>query len=49
MIFCSDNYSYAKAFVYKYSALIKAINDILHGKGVSLETSKPPHWWPLVV
>ena len=26
---------------YKYSAAIKAINDILHGKDVSLETSKP--------
>ena len=34
--------NYAKSFAYKYSGVIKAINDILHGKGVSLETSKPP-------
>ena len=32
---------YAKSFAYKYSGVIKAINDILHGKDVSLETSKP--------
>ena len=39
---------YAKSFEYKYSGVIKAINDIPHGKGVSLETTKPPHWWPWV-
>ena len=32
---------YAKSFTYKYSGVIKAIIDILHGKSVSLETSKP--------
>ena len=36
---------HAKSFASKYSGVIKAIIDILHGKGVSLETSKPPHWW----
>ena len=41
--------NYAKSFAYKYSGEIKAINDIPHGKGVSLETTKPPHWWPWVV
>ena len=33
--------SYAKSFAYKYSGVINAINDILHGKDASLETSKP--------
>ena len=40
---------YAKSFAYKYSGVIKAINDIVDTKGVSLETSKPPHWWAWVV
>jgi len=35
--------------IIEYSCLIKAINDIPHGKGVSRETSKPSHWWPWVV
>ena len=34
---------------YPHINIVKTINDILHGKGVSLETSKPPHWWPWVV
>ena len=29
-----------KSFAYKYSGVIKAINDIFNGKGVSLETSR---------
>lgn len=33
---------YAKSFAYEYSGVIKGINDIPHGKGVSRETNKPP-------